>query len=187
MLPTPDLAHLSTTQPGGVARRLQILRDGFDSRLKHLTYCIYREAADLKSARSLRSLSQLLLNSVQYILKITSVVYFSWYITVVQQNNNFSKPHCFIRKSTKTYRPDSEERFSKRYGRSGVSFLGRSNQTQRRQTTLHRCYIIQGAKAMGMGYATRYTLRRNTTSIIEDLIYRLQKFCITQRLENELP
>ena len=48
--------------PGGTARRLQILRDGFDSWLEPISFDIYRVAADSKSASSLRSLPLLLLS-----------------------------------------------------------------------------------------------------------------------------
>ena len=68
------LTSQSATQSSSNARRRQILRDGFDSRMEPITFKILRVAAD-KSASSL--LLQLLLElSVQYNLKITSVISF---------------------------------------------------------------------------------------------------------------
>ena len=57
-------SSLSATWPSGIARRLHILRDGFDSLLKPIAfvipYCMRRVAADSKRSRSLRSLHQFL-------------------------------------------------------------------------------------------------------------------------------
>ena len=52
----------SATWPSGTARRLQIQRDEFDSRLELIAFDLHWMVADLKSASSLRSLSSLPLN-----------------------------------------------------------------------------------------------------------------------------
>ena len=73
----------ATCWPGVTARRLLILRDGFDSWLEPIVFNkIYRVAADSKSASSFRGLPQLVLifqfnmftnfmvNSFRYVLLI---------------------------------------------------------------------------------------------------------------------
>ena len=77
-----DTSCASATWPSGIARLLQILSDGFDSRMEPIVFhTIYWVAADRKSASSLRSLSQLPLN-FQFNLTITSVIYLLLFIAV---------------------------------------------------------------------------------------------------------
>ena len=78
-------------------------------------------------------------------------------------------------------------------GRSGVRFPGRSNRTQRRQgltttTTFFRNCVVRRSGAK-LGPATRYTLPRNTTSMMKILVFFRNdeikdKFCNLQWKDN---
>ena len=71
------LIFLPVTRRSGTARRLHILRDGFDSRLEPIAFDVYAPDGSRLEERKLTSQSP----SIRYNLKITSVDFVSSHIT----------------------------------------------------------------------------------------------------------